>query len=81
MDVYNFKSYPNPFDDYLTVSSDLKDLYSIKIFDIHGKTIKKKILKNSNNKITINTSKIAQGMYFLELKNYKTSLVSKIIKN
>lgn len=74
-----FQVYPNPFDNELYVN-DITQQGSdseLSIVDIVGRIIRK-IQLNKENKI--NTSDLIPGVYFLQIKTDKETIVRKIIK-
>ncbi|CAL2076123.1 S8 family serine peptidase [Tenacibaculum sp. 190524A05c] len=75
----NFKVFPNPIDDLVTlngIDGDLKE-YSLKIYSVLGKQILHKQELTSNS---INLSNLKTGIYFLNLSNGNKSKVIKLIK-
>ncbi|GAA3638150.1 T9SS type A sorting domain-containing protein [Flavivirga jejuensis] len=72
----NFKIYPNPAKDYITIQSKDLKINSIEIFDLLGKSIYSKI-EPSDNKI--NVSNFSKGIYLLKLESEGKSLAKKIV--
>jgi len=67
--------FPNPFLDFITISSEIIDL-EIQLFDVFGKKV---IIDNVDNKIE--TSQLASGIYFLKVTSDDFISTFKIIKN
>lgn len=76
--VSNFKIYPNPAEDFITLESKSSRITSIEIFDLLGKSIYSKI-ESSNNKIDV--SDFSKGIYLLKLESEGKSLTKKIVIN
>lgn len=74
--VYAAKIYPNPVKDILNIV-DVKDIYSIKIFDVQGR-----LMYNEKGKSQLDVSKLSKGLYILvlETKDSKNQEI-KFIKN
>ena len=75
--------YPNPFNDYLYVDmpKDINDDSVITIYDITGKIITEKNIKNEGSHILIQLEKnLPNGVYFLKIYNNSTVNFYKIIK-
>ncbi|MBV1924564.1 MAG: T9SS type A sorting domain-containing protein, partial [Flavobacteriaceae bacterium] len=72
--VKDFKLYPNPVKDFLTISSE-KQVDYLKIYSLQGVIIKEGY---SNN---INVSDLNSGIYFTEITIEGISFVKKFIKN
>ncbi len=66
--------FPNPFLDYITISSEIIDL-EIQLFDAFGKKV---IIDRVNTKIE--TSQLASGIYFLKVTSDNFMSTFKIIK-
>src|SRR5690606_32510627 len=66
--TFAFKIFPNPVQDYFKIHAHTSIIESITIFDLHGK-----LISSSSNfqqpVITIDTKNLANGMYFIEVKN------------
>jgi hypothetical protein len=58
--------YPNPAHSYLLLSSNGMDIQSVKITDLSGKYVYEAL--HSGSQISITTSGISTGIYFLEIK-------------
>lgn len=74
----NFKIYPNPAEDFITIESKNSSINSIEIFDLLGKSIYSK-MKPSNN--VIDVSDFSKGVYLLKLESEGKSLTKKIVIN
>jgi len=69
---------PNPFSDDIVLSSPNK-IVNAEIIDMNGKT---KIMEIVNsNKVTINTSALSNGIYFIRVNDGKKVITKRIIKN
>lgn len=62
IDKNAFKVYPNPVQDFLSISGEIYDIINIQMTSITGQMI---AVKNSNNKV--NTSNLEPGIYFLNI--------------
>ena len=75
--------YPNPFDHQVIVSSE-HDLSGsiVKIFDISGVQVLSYQVGQTGNQVTINTSNLAQGVFFVQLcnDNSASTVCFKVIK-
>jgi hypothetical protein len=77
----NFKLYPNPASNYISVESsdfDLNKNYSITISDIQGQQLFQQSLDNSN--ITLDISGLSRGIYFLKFNSVDGFAVKKFVK-
>ena len=80
-DNNNFVFYPNPTNDFITISSkDSETINAIKVYDLLGKTIYFDTYKNITSQ-TIDLSSVNSGMYFIEVKTNNNLIVKKIIVN
>lgn len=80
----DFKIYPNPFKNELTITS-LSDLdiakTKIEIVDLHGRIFPSKLKEIDKNKLRLNTSDLQSGIYILKLfTNEKIIFYSKLVK-
>ncbi|MEW4924739.1 GEVED domain-containing protein [Algibacter sp. 2305UL17-15] len=74
-----FKIYPNPVGDYLTISSkNNSEIKRLEILDITGKQLNSKKIVNTIEGIDV--SKLPSGFYFLKLKTDTASLIFKFVK-
>jgi hypothetical protein len=74
----NVQVYPNPFDNYIMVSSPDSELKSYAIYDAIGNLVQKGNLANKTSKIETN---LASGIYTLKLNDIDDQLViKKIVK-
>ena len=69
--------YPNPFNNFLNISSDSKDKILWEISDVRGRVVKSGY---DSNIWEINTSQLFNGIYFLIFKKDENELIYKIIK-
>lgn len=80
----NFKLYPNPAINELTLEIDSKEYQKgeIKIVNLIGQNVihKAVTLNKGNNTILLNIAELNKGIYFIELSSNKTKLVRKITK-
>jgi hypothetical protein len=74
----NAKIYPNPFEDKLTIVTDVDQFFTAEIKDINGKTIQEFSLNGTQNFIDL--SSINSGYYFIILKNSNQTITHKITK-
>ncbi len=70
------KIYPNPFKDELKIVS--KDLIQIKLMDVSGKEV---LRKEINGEVTINTSQLSKGIYFIHVIGSSNIKPIKVIKD
>ncbi len=75
-ELNNFKIYPNPVRDVLTIASDNLLIENYKIYSTNGTLILSKI--NSQNNIDV--SGLANGIYFIEVTSESGNKVQKFIK-
>jgi hypothetical protein len=72
--------YPNPATDQFTLSyAGQTQLQQLTIVDIQGKLIKTITLQDFNNSKTIDTSALAKGMYFIQIKSDSTTIIKKLM--
>lgn len=70
-------SYPNPVNDKINITSNMKENFSIQIFDEFGNVIYKSI--QEYNSAIIDVSKFANGLYFISTESRNRTLKSKFI--
>ena len=68
--------YPNPSNDYLTISAMTSDLVSISIVSITGEVVR--TISSNNN--TINISDLSNGVYILHIQSEDGMALRKFIK-
>ncbi len=72
----NIKMYPNPADNYFTFyTNNLQNNYTVNIYTMQGKLIKKAEAK-AHEKISIED--LSKGLYLVEFKNDKEQFVEKL---
>jgi hypothetical protein len=75
----SIKLYPNPANDYITLTTANETDFTFKIFDATGKLVIIKQLNGRSNRIDINA--LAKGIYFIEAQdNEKNTFRQKIVK-
>lgn len=74
-----FSFYPNPFNDYLKISTNNSKLSEIILYDI---TSRKILQQEFTTSTTINTSQLAKGIYIYEVRN-KNGIIKqgKVVKD
>ena len=78
-DDNEFKIYPNPATDNLTIETNTNKEYRLEILNLIGQTV---YTSNINNKKTnINTTAFANGVYIIKLYTDKEMVVKKIVKD
>lgn len=71
-----FAVYPNPFTNEFTIGGDIEQISSIRLLDVSGV----ELIYQSNP--LIDTSKLAKGVYFLQITTLDNRLVTKtVVKN
>jgi hypothetical protein len=68
-----FKVFPNPASDYAQISYNSTDAITIQITDLSGRILSSKNYQASDN--IIETSDLANGMYFISLLNEKNTII------
>jgi spore coat protein CotH len=76
----DFRCYPNPFSDYISIESDLLHESTIEIIDLNGKQIFNRKHKSTGNNLIINTTNINPGFYIIRLTSKNLTRTQKIIK-
>lgn len=74
--------YPNPAENnlQLVISNVQLSIKDIEILDITGKVCKTNITVRNNNLLTIDVSKLRQGVYFVKLTTNNTNEILRFIK-
>lgn len=75
----NFKVYPNPADNNVTISVTNIESYQLSVTDITGKVVLTKSLSGIEN--TLDVSSLSSGAYFFTLNSDNKKETVKIIKN
>ena len=73
------KCYPNPFDEKLNIESE-DEFLRVQIFDLSGRLVLNKNLKDSARSIEINTKKLMPGVYVMVLVGKNNTIKSLIEK-
>ena len=71
--------YPNPvFDQFkISIPKNRQQTYTLELFDINGKLVKKEKNKMQNEFVSINRKKIASGIYTLSIRTSNNTTVNK----
>ncbi|WP_298543897.1 PKD domain-containing protein [uncultured Aquimarina sp.] len=75
------KAFPNPVTEYLTIQSD-QDLKGslIRIVDINGKILSSRNIQKSLKTIRLDMNMFKSGMYFIQIKHNKRTVIKRITK-
>jgi hypothetical protein len=71
--------FPNPAKLQVSVENALSENYTIDIYDVAGRLMK--TIKAIENKITLNISDLASGVYFVKTNSEKQQTVNKLLVN
>ncbi|MGA2296681.1 MAG: T9SS type A sorting domain-containing protein [FCB group bacterium] len=71
--------YPNPAQDKLTIQSNNIEIFSLKIFDIYGDVLDEIFYGGNTQNINYNTSKLANGLYIVQLNTGKRIITKTFI--
>jgi PKD repeat protein len=63
----SFKVYPNPTSQRLNIYSEFDKIYSVKIFDTHGRLVNEIKNLNGSNSAFIDVSMMAKGVYVIQI--------------
>ncbi|MCU0432901.1 MAG: T9SS type A sorting domain-containing protein [Bacteroidia bacterium] len=63
----NFKVFPNPADDALTVTGNFAGETEVEIFSVTGKLLVRNSYSSVSNKLMVNTANLPEGVYFLRV--------------
>ncbi len=70
---------PNPFSDQIVISSENKEMPVIaEVFDMSGKS---KVISQGIGNVNIQTSELAEGVYFIRINHGEKVSIHRIIKN
>ncbi len=73
-------AYPNPFENNLSITPNLKSSFMVQVFDQNGRLVYKKDLKKeSNENHSINTSRFTSGMYYVKITDENSKIIYKNI--
>lgn len=71
--------FPNPAQDFVTISSQNKSIQSVTITDIMGKNIALLAPENNNEAITIPVNTMTTGLYYVTITHDTESIVTKLL--
>lgn len=80
----NISVYPNPFNDFITVSfaESISDEISIILMEINGKVILKKNVSDKHNIIDLEITDLPNGMYLISIQGQaENSIIYRLVKN
>jgi hypothetical protein len=70
--------FPNPFSNYINITSISNTAKTIRIYDVFGKEIVSK--KTNEKETTIPLNELSQGMYIVKINSKNTTIEKRIIK-
>lgn len=74
--------FPNPTKDAINISwNDQQKFNTIKLLDVTGRNLKSITIEKQICTIKFDMSALPSGIYFVEMKNSKTKLYKKLVKN
>ena len=73
--------YPNPTSGLLYIEGDLRKKAEVNLFGMDGREYKVVVNITSDEKLTVDLSHIASGVYFLKIQSGDQTLIKKVIKN
>lgn len=73
----SFQFYPNPATDNVTVQFGDDETYTVNIFDVNGKVVF--TAENNKDKMSIPVSSWANGFYYAQFKNNKSTQTKKLV--
>lgn len=76
--VWDFKIYPNPFSDRITLKSDRKEKFDLTIINSLGQVVRKMKITSINE--TIDLSELNYGIYLLSINDKEITKTIKLIK-
>ena len=78
---FDVNVYPNPSSDFVIIdwTTDLQNMIYITLFDMVGKMISEQSFAATQDKVSLNMSKLASAQYLLEVKTQNNS-VTKIFR-
>jgi len=74
----SFSIYPNPATDVINISNSLDVIENVKITDLNGRVVKE--IASDIEKVQINISDLAQGVYILNATSNGRTITEKIVK-
>jgi len=78
-DTTDFKVYPVPASNYISIDSNLIKLENIKLYNLNGKLISSINYLGNNKNHKIDVSSFAKGMYILQIETDNKMIHKKII--
>lgn len=81
-DINEWKLYPVPFDNLITLQQQNHGTFNIDIFTSNGKLVYTKSISQSTNTLTLDLNNLSKGIYFTKITNHKNNRIhyEKIIK-
>lgn len=74
-----FKVYPNPANNFVSITAESADAFNLKVTDLSGKVMMNNELSGIDN--TIDVSNYAAGIYLFEIKAGNRTDTIKVVKN
>lgn len=74
----NLKAYPNPANVFVNLQTEVKGSYTLTVYNLNGQVVASQ-KGSSNGAISLSTSELQSGSYFVEILGDRQKAVSKII--
>ncbi len=71
---------PNPFKNSLQINGPLQNVNSIRVYSLTGKLIAQKVNQSFQNRLALDFSEQAKGIYFVELRGPDILVREKVVK-
>lgn len=82
-ELVDTKIYPNPFKSQITISfqDPIKSNGTVKLYDVSGKILEEKKMRQGESELSFKLSFIAQGIYFIDVKTNESRGTYKVVKD
>jgi len=78
IDNANMRVYPNPCTDFIVIENAIDSTDEIRIYNVLGMELSKLVsIKESGNKMIVNTANLPNGIYILQNKEFKYKIIKK----
>ncbi|MFD1064041.1 T9SS type A sorting domain-containing protein [Winogradskyella litorisediminis] len=75
VEISNFKLYPNPTTDWITISANALQNATATIYDLNGRLVQRNALKSNTN--TVNIQNLTAGVYIMKITTSENKTVTK----